>query len=115
MFFYHRQYCRICPYQANAYNNIYSIKYCTKQAAKIAAIFVQNYILQSDAWRRSIIADAGPLPRYGDYKGGVNNDNTCNTRRYNGHRKRGYYPNIVRAAPLDGRKNESKKMVASKL
>ena len=38
MFFYHRQYCRVCPYQANAYNNIYIIKYCTRQADKISAI-----------------------------------------------------------------------------
>lgn len=50
-----------------------------------------------------------------DARQGGKYDNACNTRRYNGHRKRGYYPNVVRAAPLDGRKNESKKMVASKL
>ena len=51
------QYFRICPYQANAYNNIYSIKYCTKQAYKIAAILCKNSILQFDAGRRIIIAD----------------------------------------------------------
>ena len=48
----------------------------------------------------------------GTKNGGANNGNTCNTCRYNRHRKRGYYPNIIRAASLDRRKNESEKMAA---